>query len=83
MNTTSPHKNVVTSTHFIVIYIHVGTTSKSVKGSPVREMSVDVLHKSPVATSAEEKIGMFHDQMLSFSIAKLFWVVKAVLIEEC
>ena len=46
-------------------------------------MSVDVLHKSPVATSAEEKIGMFHDQMLSFSIAKLFWVVKAVLIEEC
>ena len=46
-------------------------------------MSVDVLHKSPVATSAEEKIGIVHDQMLSFSIAKLFWVVKAVLIEEC
>ena len=46
-------------------------------------MSVDALHKFPVVTSAEEEIGIFHNQMLSFSIAKLFRVVKAVLIEEC
>ena len=82
MHTTSPHINAVTSTHFIVIS-HVGATSQSVKESPVREMSVDALHKFPVVTSAEEEIGMFHNQILSFSIAKLFRVVKAVLIEEC
>ena len=52
----------ITSTithHITVIPIYVGATSLSVKESPVTQMSVDASQNFSVATSTEEKTGMF------------------------
>ena len=56
---TSTQRNAVETYPVTVIPIYVGATSLSVKESPVTQMSVDASQNFPVATSTEEKTGMF------------------------
>ena len=56
---TSTHRNAVETHHITVIPIYVGATSLSFKESPVTQMSVDASQNFPIATSTEEKTGMF------------------------